>query len=36
LGSSGNWQVVGSGKVTIYQGKEWSVYQSGDRLPADV
>jgi cyanophycinase len=36
LGSPGNWRVVGSGKVTVYRGKEWSVYQSGDRLPAEV
>lgn len=36
LGSSGNWRVVGSGKVTVYRGKEWAVYQSGDSLPGDV
>jgi len=36
LGGSGNWRVVGSGKVTVYRGKEWSVYQSGDNLPRDV
>lgn len=36
LGSFGKWQVVGSGKVTIYRGQEWAVYQPGDSLPADV
>ena len=36
LGKPGNWLVVGSGKVTVYQGSEWAVYQSGDTLPGDV
>ena len=36
LGSPGSWRVVGSGKVTLYRGTEWSVYQSGDNLPSDV
>jgi len=36
LGSPGNWRVVGSGKVTVYRGTEWSVYQSGDNLSSDV
>jgi cyanophycinase len=36
LGSSGAWRVVGSGKVTVYRGREWSVYQPGDRLPPEV
>lgn len=36
LGSPGNWKVVGSGKVTVYRGTEWSVYQSGDNLSPDV
>ena len=36
LGKPGNWRVVGSGKVTVYQGSEWAVYQSGDTLPGDV
>jgi cyanophycinase len=36
LGKPGNWRVVGSGKVTVYQGSEWAVYQSGDALPSDV
>jgi cyanophycinase len=36
LGKPGNWRVVGSGNVTVYQGSEWAVYQSGDTLPADV
>jgi cyanophycinase len=36
LGRPGNWQVVGAGKVTVYQGKDWAVYQSGAALPSDV
>ena len=36
LGKPGNWRVVGSGKVTVYQGSEWAVYPSGDTLPGDV
>ena len=36
LGKPGNWRVVGSGKVTVYRGAEWTVYQSGDTLPGDV
>lgn len=36
LGKPGNWRVVGSGKVTVYQGSEWAVYQAGDALPQDV
>lgn len=36
LGGPGNWRVVGSGKVTVYRGADWSVYQSGDNLPPDV
>lgn len=36
LGSPGNWRVVGPGKVTVYRGSEWSVYQAGDNLPSDV
>ena len=36
LGRPGSWRVVGSGKVTVYRGGEWAVYQSGDALPADV
>jgi len=36
LGKPGNWRVVGSGKVTVYQGSGWAVYQSGDTLPSDV
>ena len=36
LGRPGQWMVVGSGKVTVYQGEQWVVYNSGDRLPADV
>lgn len=36
LGQPGAWRVVGSGKVTVYRSDQWAVYQSGDRLPADV
>ncbi|PKB79896.1 MAG: hypothetical protein BZY88_10940 [SAR202 cluster bacterium Io17-Chloro-G9] len=36
LGRPGQWKVVGSGKVTVYQGGQWNVYQSGDSLPANV
>ncbi len=36
LGRPGSWQVVGSGKVTVYRGTEWTVYPSGESLPADV
>ncbi|MQF94786.1 MAG: hypothetical protein FI731_03835 [SAR202 cluster bacterium] len=34
LGTRDNWQVVGFGKVTVYQGGEWQVFQAGDKLPA--
>ena len=36
LGGPGAWRVVGSGKVTVYQGSEWSVYESGQVLPPEV
>ncbi len=36
VGRPGNWQVVGSGKVTVYQGPEWAVYASGEALPPEV
>ena len=36
LGRPGSWRVVGSGKVTVYRGSEWTVYQSGDTLPGGV
>ena len=36
LGGPGAWRVVGSGKVTVYQGSEWSVYESGQALPPEV
>jgi len=36
LGSPGNWKAIGSGKVTVYRGSDWAVYQSGQTLPADV
>ena len=36
LGSPGNWKAVGSGKVTVYRGNEWTVFNSGEFLPSDV
>jgi cyanophycinase len=34
LGTAGNWRVVGSGRVTVYQGSEWQVFNAGETLPA--
>ena len=34
LGDPGNWRVVGFGRVTVYQGSEWQVFNAGDQLPA--
>ena len=34
LGAPGNWRVVGFGRVTVYQGSEWQVFNAGDQLPA--
>ena len=36
LGQPGSWRVVGSGKVTVYRGSDWTVYASGESLPEDV
>ena len=36
LGRPGSWRTVGSGKVTVYRGADWEVYDSGMRLPPDV
>ena len=36
LGRPGNWRVVGSGNVTVYQGGDWQVYPSGAALPPEV
>ena len=33
LGTTGNWRVVGFGRVTVYQGSEWQVFNAGDKLP---
>ncbi len=34
LGTPGNWRVVGFGRVTVYQGSEWQVFNPGETLPA--
>ncbi|MCH8296790.1 MAG: Type 1 glutamine amidotransferase-like domain-containing protein [Chloroflexi bacterium] len=34
LGTPENWRVVGSGRVTVYQGSDWQVFNAGDKLPA--
>lgn len=34
LGTPRNWRVVGFGRVTVYQGSEWQVFNAGDTLPA--
>ena len=34
LGNPGNWRVVGFGRVTVYLGKEWQTFRSGDKLPS--
>ena len=36
LGSPGKWKAIGSGKVIVYRGSDWQVYQSGQSLPGDV
>ena len=36
LGRPGSWRVVGLGRVTVYQGASWQVYDSGAHLPGDV
>ena len=36
LGRPGNWRVVGSGRVTVYQGGNWQVYPSGTALPPEM
>ncbi len=36
LGRPGNWRVVGSGNVTVYQGGKWQVYPPGADLPPEV
>ena len=36
LGSPGNWKAIGSGKVTVYRGGDWQVFNAGESLPADV
>ena len=34
LGTPENWRVVGSGRVTVYQGSDWQIFNAGDKLPA--
>ena len=34
LGTPNNWRVVGSGRVTVYQGSEWQIFEAGDTLPS--
>ena len=34
LGTPKNWRVVGFGRVTVYQGSEWQVFNAGDTLRA--
>ncbi len=34
LGTPGSWRVVGFGRVTVYQGSDWQVFNAGDKLPA--
>ncbi len=36
LGQPGSWRAVGSGKVTVYQGGEWQVFNSGESLPPEI
>ena len=36
LGQPGRWRVVGSGKVTVYRGGGWQVFNPGESLPEDV
>ena len=33
FGAPGNWKVLGSGKVTVYQNGSWTTFNSGDSLP---
>ena len=33
LGGPGNWRVVGSGRVTVYQANDFAVFESGATLP---
>lgn len=33
LGNPGNWRVVGFGRVTVYQGSDWQIFNAGDQLP---
>jgi hypothetical protein len=32
LGQTGDWRVIGSGKVTVYRQDGWQVYQPGETI----
>ena len=32
LGQTGNWKVIGSGKVTVYRQSGWRIYQAGETI----
>ena len=34
LGAAGDWKVLGAGKVTLYQNGSWTIFNSGESLPA--
>ena len=36
LGRSGSWRAVGAGKVTLYQGSKWQVFNAGEALPPSL
>ena len=36
LGRPGSWRVVGSGKVTMYQGDKWARFDAGEGLPLEL
>ena len=36
FGHPGNWQALGSGKVTVYKNGTWQTFNSGEKLPTDV
>ena len=34
LGTPGDWRVLGRGRVTVYQGSDWQIFNAGDKLPS--